>query len=110
MSPAPGRPKPGSRPPRGDRAKPEGAASIAAANAGGAGAGKFKVGLTRDLLSRDGEPSFGKGPLELLDFDPRIEWEYLPESVTEITPAIMARYDGLYVNTPKVTAASVAGP
>ncbi|MGE3926851.1 MAG: NAD(P)-dependent oxidoreductase, partial [Lautropia sp.] len=51
-----------------------------------------------------------KGPLELLDSDPRIEWEYLPESVTEITPAIMARYDGLYVNTPKVTAASVAGP
>jgi phosphoglycerate dehydrogenase-like enzyme len=69
---------------------------------------RFRVGLTRDLLTRDGEPSFGKGPLELLDKDSAIEWEYLPESVTEITPDIMSRYDGLYVNSPAVTAASVA--
>lgn len=67
----------------------------------------FRIGLTSDLLNRDGEPSFGRGPLALLD-DPRITWEYLPESVTEITPDIMARYDGLYVNAPRVTAASVA--
>ena len=69
----------------------------------------FRVGLTRDLLDARGEPSFGRGPLALLDDDPRIEWEWLPESVTEITPAIMARYDGLYVNSPQVTAAAVAG-
>jgi D-3-phosphoglycerate dehydrogenase len=68
----------------------------------------FRVGLTRDLLTRDGAPSFGKGPLALLDDDPAIEWEYLPESVAEVTPDIMARYDGLYVNSPQVTAASVA--
>ena len=48
--------------------------------------GKFRVGLTRDLLTPGGEPSFGKGPLALLDDDPRIEWEYLPESATVITP------------------------
>lgn len=69
----------------------------------------FRVGLTRDLLDARGEPSFGRGPLALLDDDPRIEWEWLPESVAEITPAIMARYDGLYVNSPRVTAASVGG-
>jgi phosphoglycerate dehydrogenase-like enzyme len=68
----------------------------------------FRVGLTRDLLSASGEPSFGRGPLALLDGDPRIEWEFLPESVTEITPDIMARYDGLYVNSPRVGAAAVA--
>lgn len=73
-----------------------------------AAGGGFKVGLTRDLLTRDGQPSFGKGPLSLLDADPAIEWEYLPESVSEITPDIMARYDALYVNSPAVTAASVA--
>ena len=49
---------------------------------------KFRVGLTRDLLTPGGEPSFGKGPLALLDDDPRIEWEYLPESATVITPDI----------------------
>lgn len=68
----------------------------------------FRVGLTRDLLNRDGEPSFGKGPLALLDDEPAIEWEYLPEPVAAVTPDIMARYDGLYVNSPQVTADSVA--
>lgn len=69
---------------------------------------RFKVGLTRDLLTPSGEPSFGNGPLALLADDPRIEWEFLPESLAEITPDVMARYDGLYVNSPRVTAAAVA--
>ena len=69
---------------------------------------RFRVGLSRDILTRDGKPSFGTGPLALLADEARIEWEFLPESVDEITPDIMARYDGLYVNAPRVTAASVA--
>ena len=71
----------------------------------------FFVGLTRDLLTPAGEPSFGKSPLELLS-QPGLDltWEFIPESVTEITPELMARYDGIYVNTPRVTAASVSGP
>lgn len=73
-----------------------------------AGLPRFKLGLTRDILAPNGEPSFGNGPLELLKADPRIEFEFLPESGPEITPDIMARYDGLYVNGPRVTAASVA--
>ncbi len=68
----------------------------------------FRVGLTRDLLTPSGDPSFGNGPLEILDSCERIQWEYLPETVDEITPDIAARYDGLYVNSPRVTAASVA--
>lgn len=71
---------------------------------------RFKVGLTRDLLTREGEPSFGRGPLALLEAESRIDWEFLPEAVTEITPDIAARYDALYVSTPRVTAASVARP
>ncbi|HYJ99109.1 MAG TPA: hypothetical protein VEX14_13700, partial [Burkholderiaceae bacterium] len=59
----------------------------------------FRLGLTRDLLSASGEPSFGRGPLALLDDDPRIQWEFLPEPLSEITPDVMARYDGLYVNS-----------
>jgi phosphoglycerate dehydrogenase-like enzyme len=71
-------------------------------------AARFRLGLSRDILNSKGEPSFGSGPLALLNDEPRIEWEFLPELVEEITPDIMARYDGLYVNSPKVTAASVA--
>ena len=69
---------------------------------------RFRVGLTRDLLAGNGEPSFGRGPLALLERDLRVEWEFLPEAVDEITPEIAARYDGLYVSAPRVTAASVA--
>lgn len=69
---------------------------------------RFRVGLTRDLLKPDGEPSFGRGPLALLDDDPRIEWEFLPETLDAITPDVMARYDGLYVNSPRVGADAVA--
>ena len=72
------------------------------------GTGPFRVGLSRDLLDARGEPSFGAGPLALLQADSRIAWEFVPEAVDEITPDIMARYDGLYVNSPRVTAASVA--
>jgi D-3-phosphoglycerate dehydrogenase len=32
----------------------------------------------------------------------------IPEQLSEITPEVAARYDGLYVNSPRVTAASVA--
>jgi phosphoglycerate dehydrogenase-like enzyme len=69
---------------------------------------KFRLGLSRDILAADGKPSFGDGPLELLKAEPKIEWEVIPESVAEITPDIAARYDGIYVNSPRVTAASIA--
>jgi len=68
----------------------------------------FCVGLTRDILDSTGKPAFGAAALELLDAAPHIEWEYLPERVTEITADHAARYDALYVNTPRVPAAAVA--
>jgi D-3-phosphoglycerate dehydrogenase len=66
------------------------------------------VGLTRDLLTPDGRPSFGEAALQVLAGNPAIEWEYLPEAAAEIAPEVMARYDALYVNSPRVSAASVA--
>ena len=68
----------------------------------------FHVGLTRDILDSTGKPAFGGAALELLDAAPHIEWEYLPERVTEITADHAARYDALYVNTPRVPATAVA--
>ena len=69
---------------------------------------KLKVGLTRDLLTPDGKPSFGEAPLEILNAASNIEWQYLPDTVDEITPDITAQFDALYVNAPLVTANSVA--
>ena len=71
-------------------------------------AASFRLGISRDILNAAGKPSFGNGPLELLNDEPSIAWEFIPELVDEITPDIAARYDGLYVNSPRVTAASVA--
>jgi D-3-phosphoglycerate dehydrogenase len=69
---------------------------------------RFKVGLSRDLLDGSGAPSFGRTALATLDANPAIDWEFVPEAMSEVTPDVAACYDALYVNTPKVTAASVA--
>lgn len=66
----------------------------------------FTVGLTRDLLTTSGDPSFGKEALRILDGEPGLSWEFMPESVSEITPAILGRYDAVLVNAPRVSRAS----
>jgi D-3-phosphoglycerate dehydrogenase len=69
---------------------------------------KFRVGLTRDILDSRGDPAFGKAALEILDRAPNVDWEYLPEIVSEITAEHAAVYDALYVNLPRVPATAVA--
>lgn len=69
--------------------------------------GIFCLGISRDVLDGTGEPSFGRRALDVLAEHPALEWEYIPEDLAEVTPEVAARYDGLYLNTPKVTRASV---
>ena len=69
----------------------------------------FKLGITRDVLDAQGAPSFGARALEVLKENPALEWGYLGESIREVTPELAARYDGLYVNSPQVTRATVSG-
>lgn len=68
----------------------------------------FKVGSTRDLVTASGKPAFNEAAFEELARNPDIEWEWIPEDLTEITPDIAARYDAIHVNLPGVTAQSVA--
>jgi D-3-phosphoglycerate dehydrogenase len=68
----------------------------------------FKLGIVRDVLNAAGEPSFGSAALEVLKGNPALEWEYTSEAMKEIAPDIAARYDGLYVNSSRVTAATVS--
>jgi phosphoglycerate dehydrogenase-like enzyme len=67
----------------------------------------FKLGITRDLLDAQGEPCFGHGAFDELNSNPNIDWEWIPEQLDTITPDVAARYDGIHVNIPRVTAASV---
>lgn len=69
----------------------------------------FRVGLTRDFLKPDGTLGFGDIGLSLLDEAPGVEWEFLPESSSELTPEQIRDYDALLVLGPRVTAATVAG-
>lgn len=71
---------------------------------------EFKVGVTRDLITASGQPAFNAAAFDELKANSAIGWEWLPERVSEITPDIAARYDGLHVSQPRVTAASVARP
>ena len=72
-------------------------------------AAPFKLGIVRDVLNAAGEPSFGKPALEVLKANPLIEWEYTSQSVKEIPADWAARYDALYVNSSRVSAATVGG-
>lgn len=69
---------------------------------------RFLLGIVRDLRNARGEPSFGSRALEVLKGNPALDWEYTAESLKEITPELAARYDGLYVNLSRVSAATVS--
>jgi D-3-phosphoglycerate dehydrogenase len=69
----------------------------------------FRVGVTSDILDAKGEPVFGREPLQALDAAKGLEWEWLPKGIREITADFAEKYDALYVNSPKVPAAAVAG-
>ena len=68
----------------------------------------FKLGVTRDLITANGEPCFGNVAFEVLEQNTDISWEWIPEDLTEVTAEVAARYDGIHINLPQVTAASVA--
>jgi D-3-phosphoglycerate dehydrogenase len=70
---------------------------------------KFRVGITRDVLSPAGEPVYGRGALKVLD-DPRIEWEYLAEAVPVLTPEHASRYDAICMFGSRCARETVSGP
>ncbi len=70
---------------------------------------KFRVGITRDTLREDGTPIFDPRALQMFE-QPGIEWEFIADTVKELTAAHAARYDALCVLNPRVTGATVSGP
>lgn len=68
----------------------------------------FRVGTTSDLRTADGSACFNARAFDVLKANPKIDWEWVPETLTEITPDVAARYDAVHVNLPRVTRASVS--
>jgi D-3-phosphoglycerate dehydrogenase len=67
----------------------------------------FRVGVTRDFLNPDGTLGYGDIGLGLLDRAAAVDWEFLPEDVTELRSDQIQAYDALLVLAPRVTAATV---
>ncbi len=70
---------------------------------------KFRIVLTRDFLSEKGELVFKDMGLSLLDEEPDIEYEFMEESLPEVTPDQLRGYDGVISLKPKYTPASFKG-
>lgn len=71
--------------------------------------GRFHIGVTRDFLKPDGSLGFGDIGVSLLDADDNVQWEFLSNKATELPASVAARYDGLLVLAPRITAATVEG-
>jgi phosphoglycerate dehydrogenase-like enzyme len=69
--------------------------------------GPFRVALTRDFLSPEGELLFGDIGLELLDAGGGIAWEFLPEWRPELGPELLREYDAVIVLGARLTRASL---
>ncbi|MFT3874171.1 MAG: NAD(P)-dependent oxidoreductase [Nocardioides sp.] len=66
---------------------------------------RFKVGVTRDMRGSDGRAIY---PLDLLDQEPAVDWEFLPELTGELTAADFQGCDAMIVEHPRVPAAALA--
>src|SRR3984885_1301373 len=69
----------------------------------------FKVGFSADFLDQNRQPIFPDIGLSLLDSEPHISHEFLPEYRPEYAAEQLAGYDVLITLKPRITAASLHG-
>ncbi len=65
---------------------------------------KFRIGLSRDVADAAGKPTFDPIALRVLDDDPRLEWEWFGDGVSEVTTRDIFTYDGICLGGPPVRA------
>ena len=68
----------------------------------------FRVGITADFLTADGRIGFGDIGLDLLDAEGGIAHGFLSRRENPLAADLVAGYDALIVNAPRVTAESLA--
>jgi phosphoglycerate dehydrogenase-like enzyme len=73
------------------------------------GPNNFRAGFSADFLDEQGHLVFPDIGLALLDADPDVSYEFLPEYKAEYAPEQLSGYDVIVSLKPKVTAASLAG-
>ncbi|MCZ6794833.1 MAG: NAD(P)-dependent oxidoreductase [Planctomycetota bacterium] len=70
---------------------------------------RFRVGVTRDMLSPDGPLRPADIGLDFLEKDERVVWETLAAERRELAAGDVAAYDALLVGRPRVTAETLDG-
>ncbi len=68
----------------------------------------FRVGLSRDLVTAEGEVGLGDIGLDRLDAAPGVEWAPLPGGTDEIAPEDLTGFDALLLFMPTLPGATVA--
>jgi len=69
----------------------------------------FKIGLTRDFLNSDGKLVYNDIGLDILDNEPNIEYEFLKENYSPITPDMIDGYNAIISLAPSYNAKSFEG-
>jgi phosphoglycerate dehydrogenase-like enzyme len=69
----------------------------------------FKVGLTRDFLTKEGELSYKSIGLDIFDDYPEIEYEFLKNHLSPVTPDLLQGYDAIISLTPAYNQDSFKG-
>ena len=68
---------------------------------------KFTIGISGDLLNKNGLPCFGETPLKKLYSRNDVELIWMPKDIDQISQDMSAKYDAILLNLPKATAESV---
>ena len=68
---------------------------------------QFTVGITSDLLTRDGNPCFGEQPLKALYQEEKILVEWMDPNIKILSEKETSKYDAILLNSPKLTRDSI---
>ena len=68
----------------------------------------FELGISGDLLNSDNKPCFGEAPLEILTRRPDIKFSWMDKSISELTPKMTSKFDGILLNLPRATSNSIS--
>ena len=69
----------------------------------------FRVGLTRDFLTAEGQIGWGEIGLEELTSAPGLSWDFIDADGPELPARVAVEYDALIVLAPTVSAATLQG-
>ena len=67
----------------------------------------FTLGISSDLLTKDGKPCFGIQPLEAIYKEKQILVEWMDPSIQVLSDKETSKYDAILLNSPKLTKESI---